>query len=402
MARILILSDVYPRDLSSGRHLRVKHLCEELARDHDCFFVEPSGAEPCEKPDPYSLFEDIRVLPARPSRRQGVIRHLRFGNARYLERHAPRFFGETVAEVAALAEYWRVDSIINVAPSMAEIPIAVDLPRILDWPDCSSLTGERLLSNRHRKMSALERWNYRLNFYRQRDRERRLLRDYTFTTTIAEPDRKKMLAVSGVPSDRVVVVPNGVAQDALATRKPQLSRSRSVVFWGNLDFPPNWTAVSFFYKNVFLPYLADEGVELFVAGRGENPALREMQGHPLVHLAGFKEDIFDYVANHGLMINPMVEGSGLKNKVLESFAIGLPVVSTSLGIEAIEGEPGKHFIVADEPALFARSILDLLDDAKRADTMAREARKLVESRYSWRSAGQRLSQLVGRLPVQGG
>jgi glycosyltransferase involved in cell wall biosynthesis len=103
------------------------------------------------------------------------------------------------------------------------------------------------------------------------------------------------------------------------------------------------------------------------------------------------------VAKQGVMINPMVEGSGLKNKVLEAFACKVPVVSTSLGIEAIDASPDLHYVRADAPEEFAKAICSLLADKGYASRIAEDARLLVESRFRWSVIGEQLGSLVDRI-----
>ena len=93
----------------------------------------------------------------------------------------------------------------------------------------------------------------------------------------------------------------------------------------------------------------------------------------------------------------MVEGSGLKNKVIESFAVGLPVVSTPLGVEAIDGEDGAHFLVAADDRAFADSILRLLDEPGLRERITGEARRLAERQYTWQSVGASFSDLVADM-----
>ena len=79
--------------------------------------------------------------------------------------------------------------------------------------------------------------------------------------------------------------------------------------------------------------------------------LRKSLEHPNVHFHGFVDDLFS-LPRKRRMVNPMIEGSGLKNKVLEALAIYLPVVSTHMGVEAINGKEGRHFLVADDPEIW--------------------------------------------------
>jgi glycosyltransferase involved in cell wall biosynthesis len=397
MARILIIALGFPDDLSSGRHLRVHHLCRELAREHELFLVDVSGSDSSGAPRDIAPFAAVETLAAPPAGARSWRRHFRPDNASLLRLSHPAYYRGTLARVRALADRWRAECVISCAPGANEIAAALDLPRLLDRPDCVTLTTERILANPGRKLSFAGRLALRVDLPRQRAGERNFVRAFDYTLTISRSDRDRLLEVSGVSPERVVLVPNGVAPEALAAWRDRPERTRRVVFWGNLDFPPNWTAVAYFHEQVFLPLLAPQGIEWEILGRNANAAIRAMAEHPLIRLTGFKEDLFDYVADAGVMVNPMVEGSGLKNKVLEAFAIGLPVVSTELGVDALPLDAGTECLVANEPRAFADAVLRLLDDAQLYDRMRRTARARVERDYQWAGVGRSVSKLVDRV-----
>ena len=120
----------------------------------------------------------------------------------------------------------------------------------------------------------------------------------------------------------------------------------------------------------------------------------------LFHLEGFVEDLYGFISDKGVMINPMIEGSGLKNKVIEAFAVGLPVVSTPLGIEAIDGEVNRHFLVASKPLVMAQMIEQLLSDDQARRAIRTEARQLAEDKYSWGPIGDAFNRILGEVVSQ--
>jgi glycosyltransferase involved in cell wall biosynthesis len=90
----------------------------------------------------------------------------------------------------------------------------------------------------------------------------------------------------------------------------------------------------------------------------------------------------------------MLIGGGLKNKVLEAFAMQRAVVSNTLGMEAIDATPGEHYVAAETPAEFAARIQELLDDTTRAHVIGRAAREYLLERYTWRVVGQQMNALI--------
>ncbi len=297
MARLLILNNEYPGDRTHGQHLRIHALCRELLRTHDCYFVSFSekGSESSGHEDLH-FTEEVYLSPPEKKNRS-LMRHFRLSSARYLEQSSPDYFRRTVAEVRKLASQWDVEVLVNFSYRFSEIGKEIDLPRILDYCDSGTLSIERALARRGREMGMKNRLISKLQLIRQSARDRELLAKYDLVTTIAEPDRKRMLEVSGLTRDRVIVIPNGVGADFLQQSTMRIERSRSIVFWGNLDFPPNWTAIRHFYTSIFIPFLAEKGIEWHIIGKGSDGRLGEVAAHPLVHMAGFQPDLVSYVAD---------------------------------------------------------------------------------------------------------
>jgi len=117
-----------------------------------------------------------------------------------------------------------------------------------------------------------------------------------------------------------------------------------------------------------------------------------------IRLTGFVDNIHSVLAEYPIMVNSMRIGSGLKNKVLEAFAMGLAVVSTGLGIEAIStAREGVDHIRADEPANIASAIKLLIENERLRLSMIKSARKLVLEHYTWNKVAGDLDALLCSL-----
>ena len=93
------------------------------------------------------------------------------------------------------------------------------------------------------------------------------------------------------------------------------------------------------------------------------------------------------------MVAPIVSGAGTRLKVMEAFAAGVPLVSTTLGCEGIDAHDGREVLLADAPDGFAAAVERLVRNPVRAQALARNARRLVERRYGWEAIGQRLEEV---------
>jgi glycosyltransferase involved in cell wall biosynthesis len=391
---MLIFCGPYPADLSSGADLRFQNLCKQLAERHECYLVclgdIPEGIDP----RAHLGIVDFDTLPVFPASGRSFWRHLRLTDAHFLQRSFPGYLADMQSSIEALVRNWNIEGVVCLVSKAAEMLLTIDRPKILDCCDSRTLTLRRLLANRGGGMSLRERTETQLASFRQQHRERSMVRHFDRTTTISDADRACLLEISGAPPTQVVTIPNGVPQAALARGRETGARKRSAVFWGNLDFPPNWTAVDFFCREIFLPYLAARNVEWHIIGRGADEELQKLAEHPQIQLHGFVDDLYQEISQHGVMVNSMVEGSGLKNKILEAFACRLPVVSTAMGIEAVGAVPDEHCLVEDEPAAFADAVIRCLDDQEFAATMTAAARELVKSRFDWNAIGDQLDKVV--------
>jgi len=397
MTRVLVLCDSLPSNPADGLHLRIQNLCLELSRYNECFFLGSKTGH-C---DDHSFdrfgFSEGYLLGEKSKRRRGWRRHIRLSNEKFLEMSSPEYFRAARSALTRLSNLWSADVLVSFASAMSEVGALSKLPKVLDFPDSGTLTRKRAHAISWPSMSTAEKSMALLRLKRQAGGERALVRKYDLTTTISEPDREALLGVSGVADDRVVIVPNGVSRDALTVGETPTKHDRSVVFWGNLDFPPNFTAIRYFYEKVFTPYLADKNIDWHIVGGGAGESLHSEVRHPRIHFHGFVDDLFASAAGYGVMVNPMIQGSGLKNKVLESFALNLPVVSTPLGVEAIDGKAGVHYLVAETPRQFAEGVERLLDDRKLRMTIIQAGRSLAETRYTWPSIGAQFSDLIRKV-----
>jgi glycosyltransferase involved in cell wall biosynthesis len=96
----------------------------------------------------------------------------------------------------------------------------------------------------------------------------------------------------------------------------------------------------------------------------------------------------------------LVAGGGMRVKILNALAQGLPIVSTSLGCESIAVTYGQDIMIADSPRDFAKAVLQVLDDAEFAVQLGRNGRRLVEQRYDYRQACQPTDAVYERAALE--
>ena len=170
----------------------------------------------------------------------------------------------------------------------------------------------------------------------------------------------------------------------------------AIIFWDTLYFQPNQTAVLYLYEKVYVPYLVNHGVAWYVAGQ-RSGIERLGRKYSNIKIMGLVDDLYWLASRVPDMINPMIMGSGLKNKVLEAFSFRCAVVSTAMGMEAIEATPGVHFVEANDPRSFGNAVLSLLGAKQLWEDLGENANRLVVGKYRWDGIGERLNSLVNGI-----
>ena len=154
----------------------------------------------------------------------------------------------------------------------------------------------------------------------------------------------------------------------------------TMLFLGSFRHVPNQEALDWLMKHV-LPRVCAErpAARLVIAGSDPPPKYSLPPSvQSAVDMLGFVEDVREPLSRYALFLCPILSGSGVRVKLLEAFASGIPVVSTRLGAEGLASVDGEICALADDPEGFADRIMHLLDHPEQGSEMAARAREYVE------------------------
>jgi glycosyltransferase involved in cell wall biosynthesis len=175
-----------------------------------------------------------------------------------------------------------------------------------------------------------------------------------------------------------------------------------MLFVGNFRHSPNAEGLLWFMTEV-LPHItiANPEAVLVVAGTDAPPSmLTVVERHANVRFTRYVEDIREPLRRYSTFVCPILSGSGIRVKLLQAFATGIPVVSTSLGAEGLAGGNGSLCEIADAPDDFAAAVLRVLASREYAGQLANRARRFVESHMDGTVVTGRLLEVYRRELTQ--
>lgn len=205
--------------------------------------------------------------------------------------------------------------------------------------------------------------------------EIKISKHYDLAICCSNLDKKRL---KNLGYKKVLVVPNSIYTNNFKMLQRN-SKTISLLFVGQLNYPPNYKGIEYFFKK-YHPLL-NQNIKINIVGN-YNKKLRFKKENKLknVKFHGYVKNIKPYFKN-SISICPLLDGGGTRQKILMSFALGSPVVSTTKGAEGIDYKDGKNILIADNPKEFSKAIKLLLENKKLYKKISENARKLVEDKY---------------------
>jgi glycosyltransferase involved in cell wall biosynthesis len=222
--------------------------------------------------------------------------------------------------------------------------------------------------------------------------EGKLLKKVDQVLAVTDVDRDELEEALKFSNDSVDnhVAPITVIPIAVDTKqlKPIKLRtgSRNIVTLGTLHYPPNADGIRWFFNEVF-PLICQSIPDANLTIIGKNPPSDFLdlaaQNPRTIKVTGYVPDLVPYFEESSLMVIPVRAGGGMRVRILEAFAYAMPVVTTTVGLEGIQAQPGEDVLVADKAEDFAASVIRLLNDPALREQLSVNGRHLVERKYDW-------------------
>lgn len=383
----MVLRNEPPWPLYHGGRLHTYELCRRLARGHHMLLVAEHPAESDTPPLPFAcrVARDHRLFEDDPNLETERVRLSR----------TEQFFGievRYVRDVNRLAHEWRADVVVGMSYQALSC-----LSRIRDIPTIADLQDDEVLHVLREFLHgrATGRWTNLKGLLSTLLYQRTHLSRITAVTMLSDTDCRFCRWYTRHP--RIECIPHGVDCDRYAPMNTPVD-DNLITFWGGLTFDPNINAILFFADQVWpLVRRHRPQVRWSIIGWGDSPHLARIRRMPGIEFCGFVEDLRPEIARAAVAIVPMLTGTGIKNKIMEAWAMGKPVLCTRRALGDLPGRHGENVWLADSPRHLADGLIELLDMPALRQKIGRSARATAVEHCSWDKAARQLEQLCVEL-----
>ena len=390
--KILLLAYCLPAPKSDGYNLRNHHYLKRLGAEHDIDMLAfdrgefPAELEAC--------VGEVERVPCGGDAEQGILRRAARGfSGRYLYEYSQQY-EEALRARLARESY----DVVWVGPWLmfAYAPVVLELgdgrPALVADPADDEVRATRIEYRKARW--TLSFFSHYRAYFRILRFQRHFLSMFDLALFVSESDADSTR--DRMPALRVEVLKNGVDSDFF---EPQGSETDAavLVFEGSMSFPPNVEGAQYLVREI-LPRVQAEIPEARVVLVGRAPApevLALASDH--VTVTGTVPDVRDYLARGTVFACPLLGGSGIKNKILQAWAMEKAVVATTCSVTGLDARDGETLLLADDPGTFAERCVSLIRSRDQRESLGRRGREVVLEHHSWDSQAALFSDLLRTL-----
>ncbi len=389
--RLLAITSLFPLPLDRGGPVRFMGLLQALAADHQVHLLtiqRLSTTEELRQELQTALGGEVEAFDPQPldagpagfarrwarALRDGVPPWVVADYSRDLEHRAGELAPEADA-VVLLDEHAGIYAAVvsNLAPVIADKHNVMGSSATDDSP----LSGARGRVHRMLTIHLLRRF------------ERDYLRHVTGVVVTSADEATRLQQLYGRTPDAVV------SSAVELPPRAQHGQAKAIGWLGTHEYEANVDGLVRFVTNGWAT-LGRDGARLLIAGGSPPPRVRELEQLPGVEVLGYVEDLNGFLDGLSAAVVPVWKGAGVKLKTLTFMGAGLPVVGTPAALEGIDAQPGRHCLVASDPAGLAEALREVLDDPERARRMGEEARALIAEGYTWPKVAPAFCEVVER------
>lgn len=390
---ILVIYPYIPYPIDRGTFQRTFHLLRELSREHTVDLIALS--ENGERIEERHVFEefcrDVRFVPFQHPAWPKLIPNRLFSRTPSSIHHwnLPHI-AEAICDQLKHQKYdlVHVCDIVLAKYFLDEhkdIPLSIDRSRV----DLQFQTQQAAFNTRTLKDKLLA-WE---SLAKMRGFEKRVAKRSQLQV-LCGPDDEVFVRQYISKTTPLKVVANGVDLDFFhADIDPEpRSAQPTVLFCGAMDYMPNVDALRWFFGEIYEQLLQRvPGLQVLIVGKSPLAEVQAYAQFPGVTVTGSVADVRPYYRRAWLQMVPLRIGGGTRLKIVESLAIGTPVVSTTIGAQGLGLTHGVNILLADTPTTFADQIVSALQNSPLRAHLRYNGISIAKERFGWHSIGAGLS-----------
>lgn len=225
--------------------------------------------------------------------------------------------------------------------------------------------------------------------------EKAVYLDYDKTIFVAQ--REAEILNKEMNFKKAFSVPLGVDLDYYGEYYKKFEiKENTIAFLGAMSVAHNETGALHFINDIF-PLIQKENpyAQFVIVGGGVTQKLKNAtRDNKGIVFTGRVDDIRKYVGSCTVFVCPLTFGSGIKTKNLEAMAMGVPVVTTTIGAENINAKDGEEWLVADDDNEFAKAVLRILQDKQLHDGLQSKGYEFVKNNFTWKVAEEKMACIL--------
>jgi glycosyltransferase involved in cell wall biosynthesis len=235
------------------------------------------------------------------------------------------------------------------------------------------------------------------------------LQRFRHVLVTSERDRQAMLKlkkrnttmIAASEQAEITVIPHGIDQKYFQ-RHTDPRWPDTLIFSGKMSFHANIAGVLYLVEHI-MPRIWEKRsqVRLIIAGSDPPPKVRQLARDPRIQVTGYVSDLRPYIGQAQIAVSPLPYAVGIQNKLLEAMALGTPVVANSNASAGLQAVAGRDLLVADDPEVFATSVMRLLDDQMLWYKLATSGAAYVATHHNWGPIMEQLYAVYARATGRG-
>jgi glycosyltransferase involved in cell wall biosynthesis len=398
--KILYISPWFPYPPINGAKIRIYNLIRQLSKHHEITLLAFPQTIPLEEarssiPKLSQYCQSIKVLPFKSFTPQSKSTYRGFLSLKprsIVHTQSPQI--ANMIEETVKSDFYDLILVSEVsAPSVASFYASKikGIPKILDALEIALYRDAY-----HNQTHLIKRIRNGLTWFKYRRFTQKVLQQSDSCTVPSKQEKNNLEKL--VPANYPIeIIPHCL--DIAHYQDSYGPIEQSLVFTGSFSYHANFDAVRFLLEEIY-PNVQKQNpdIKMKIIGSTKQTQLNQLPLDNSIIFTGLLEDVRPEIARSWLSVVPLRVGAGTRLKIIESMALGTPVISTSKGAEGLNVDPGENILIADDPQEFSQAILKVLESPTLREKLSLAGLRLVTEQYSSEFMGRKFEDLFNRMP----